>query len=118
MLDDEQRRRFSRQILLAEVREAGQVAILSGSAAVAGRGPRDDWALRHRVAVEYASRAGFSQLSPADEQPLERLAPTQLITQRGPAEVLAASRMALAAMVAALPATAACGPLAPNSKPD
>ena len=114
MLSDEQRRRFSRQILLAEVGEAGQLAILAGSAAVAGQGPRADWALRHQLASEYAGRAGFSQLPPAVEQPLEALAPAHLISQRGPAEVLAASRLALAAMVAAVSDAQRARPLAPN----
>ena len=102
MLSDQQRRRFARQIQLLEVGEAGQLAIVSGRAAVAGTGAPARWLLRHRLAAEYARRAGFGELVAAAAISLDLLAPPSLVTQPAAREVLAASRLAVLALRAAV----------------
>ena len=50
--------RFVRQMLVAEIGEAGQRAICAGEAAVLGQ------SAAHRVAERYARAAGFQRLAP------------------------------------------------------
>lgn len=84
--------RFVRQMLVAEIGEAGQRAICTGEAAVLGDSDA------HRVAVRYARAAGFDRLSPgaipADAAP-------ELVVEPAARAVLAGSRAALAAIVRA-----------------
>ena len=88
------RRRMIRQMIVADVGEAGQARLEAATASVGGSG------LGHEVATTYASRAGFSRVTAGtiDE---ERLAPSFL---REPAAraVVAGSRAALASIRSAL----------------
>jgi hypothetical protein len=84
--------RFVRQMLVAEIGEAGQRAICAGEAAVLGAGAA------HAVAERYARAAGFGRLVAgpiADE-----LSPSFVVEPSARA-VLAGSRAALAAIVKA-----------------
>jgi hypothetical protein len=87
----DQAARYGRQILLEGVGERGQDRVLAAVAAVGGEG------LGHRVASLYAQRAGFSAIVPG---PLPG-DPPELMGHTAPAHVLAGSRAALAAFVAA-----------------
>ncbi|HEX9297507.1 MAG TPA: hypothetical protein VF881_16810 [Polyangiaceae bacterium] len=88
------RRRFVRQMLVAEIGERGQVRLERATAALAGEG------LCHEIAVAYAGRAGISRVvaGAIDES---RLAPT-FVENAAARAVVAGSRAALSSLRAAL----------------
>lgn len=86
------RRRFSRQTLLAEIGESGQARIESGVAAVGGTG------LAHEIASAYATRAGIGRVV---DGPLAEGCPAWVEDDAARA-VVAGSRAALAALRAVL----------------
>jgi hypothetical protein len=92
-------RRFVRQMLLAEIGEAGQERIARAVAHV-GAKAGEARSLAHEVAVAYASAAGFGAM---DEGPIDvlALAPAALVKEPAAREVLAGARAALAAVRAA-----------------
>lgn len=81
------RARHLRQILVAEIGEAGQERIARAEARVLGPG------LAHEVAARFASGAGMARLLPGEIDEAE-LAPA-FVTQPGARKVLAGSRAAL-----------------------
>jgi adenylyltransferase/sulfurtransferase len=87
------RARYARQMLVAEIGEAGQARLLAATARVAGDG------LHHEIATAYASRAGIGTVlaGPIDDA----LAPSFVSTPAARA-VIAGSRAALASIRAAL----------------
>jgi hypothetical protein len=87
-------RRFVRQILVAEIGEAGQARLADAVSPVSGDG------LAHEIATAYASRAGVGSVVPG---PLDEaaLAPAFLEDPAARA-VVAGSRAALASLRAAL----------------
>lgn len=86
------RRRFVRQMLVAELGEAGQARLEEATALVSGEG------LLHEVATAYASRAGMRIGSgPIDEA----LAPA-FLKEPAARAVVAGSRAALASLRDAL----------------
>ncbi len=84
--------RFVRQMLVAEIGQAGQRSICAGEAAVLGPSPA------HGVAERYARAAGFERLVPGEIS--DDLAPSFVVEPAARA-VLAGSRAALAAIVKA-----------------
>ena len=84
--------RFVRQMLVAEIGEAGQRAICAGEAAVLGSGAA------HAVAERYARAAGFDRIVAGRIE--EELAPSFVVEPAARA-VLAGSRAALAEIVKA-----------------
>ena len=86
--------RYVRQMLVAEIGEAGQVRLREGTARLSGQG------LAHEVAAAYAARAGVGDVvpGPIDE---EALAPP-FLTEPAARAVVAGSRAALASLRAAL----------------
>jgi hypothetical protein len=83
--------RYVRQILLPEIGEAGQRAILAATARVSGDGLACD------VAERYARAAGFGAIASGSPD-LDALAPPTLVTSPPAREVLAGARAALAAL--------------------
>lgn len=84
------RRRYARQMIVAEVGDGGQMRLEASAASVGGLG------LCHEVASAYASRAGFARILPGtiDEG---ALAPS-FLHETAPRAVVAGSRAALLAM--------------------
>jgi molybdopterin/thiamine biosynthesis adenylyltransferase len=82
--------RYARQVLVAEIGEAGQVRLKAATARLAGAG------LAHEIATAYAARAGIGAVEPG---PVDEaaLAPEFLKLSAARA-VLAGSRAALAAI--------------------
>ena len=87
-------RRYTRQMLLAEIGEEGQRRLGAATAAVTGS------SLAHEVAAAYATRAGIGNVVPGviDEA---RSAPV-FLEYGAPRAVVAGSRAALSAMRAAI----------------
>jgi hypothetical protein len=88
------RSRYGRQILVAEIGEAGQARIEVATVALSGPG------LAHEIACTYAERAGVSRIVPGLIDEREK-APTFLENATARA-VVAGSRAALAALRSAL----------------
>jgi molybdopterin/thiamine biosynthesis adenylyltransferase len=86
--------RYARQMLVAEIGEAGQARLKAATASLSGVG------LEHEIATAYAVRAGIGTVQPGriDE---EALAPA-FLELRAARAVAAGSRAALAAMREAL----------------
>jgi hypothetical protein len=93
----EQIARYARQLMLREVGREGQERVLGATAAVAGPAG----SLAHEVAARYARRAGFAAVA-AGSIDREALAPAGLVESEAAREVLAGSRLALAALRDAL----------------
>jgi molybdopterin/thiamine biosynthesis adenylyltransferase len=89
---------YLRQILLAEIGEPGQRAILAGRAEVDGPG------LAHEVARRYAHAAGFGQVVEAETPIDARLEPVDVVDPAARA-VLAGARTALRAILATIQPT-------------
>ena len=89
--------RFLRQVILVEVGPAGQRRIARATAALAGDG------LGHEIAARYAARAGFARIEPGavDALDADALAARAIVTNEPAREVLAGSRAALRAILAA-----------------
>ena len=87
-------RRYTRQMLLAEIGEEGQRRLGEATAAVTGEG------LAHEVAAAYAARAGIGHIVPGVVD-AARLAPA-FLEQGAARAVVAGSRAALSAMRAAV----------------
>jgi hypothetical protein len=87
--------RFLRQLVLPEIGQAGQRAIGAATARVLGPSGANE------VARVYAERAGFEQLAEAP-LPLEAGVPGDWVETEAAKEVLAGSRAAARAIVAAL----------------
>jgi len=87
--------RHLRQILLPEIGEGGQRAILAATARVASPG------LAGEVAERYARGAGFGAVA-AGVVDVEALAPGSIVRDQHAREVLAGARAALAALRAAI----------------
>ena len=85
--------RYLRQVILVDVGPSGQRRIAEARAAVGGEG------LGHAIATRYAERAGFAEVTPGaiDSQDEDRVVATS-----APAAVLAGSRAALRAILAAV----------------
>jgi hypothetical protein len=83
--------RYLRQILLAEIGEAGQARIEAAAAPVDGDG------LAHEVAARYALAAGFAAVTPGPID-VDALGPPAIVALRAPQEVLAGARAALRAI--------------------
>lgn len=92
--------RFLRQMLLAEVGEAGQ-ARLAAAVADVGAPSEGGPALAHDVASRYARGAGFARVE-AGAVDVDELAPLAMARVAAAREVLAGSRAALASMRSAL----------------
>ena len=88
------RRRYVRQMILAEVGDEGQARLEASTARVGGQG------LGHEVASAYATRAGFARVDGGDIDE-NALAPA-FLHDRATRAVVAGSRAALAAMRAVL----------------
>lgn len=86
--------RHLRQVLLAEVGERGQARIDASTLALAGDG------LAHEIASRYALAAGARALVPGLVD-VDALAPVALCSNDAARAVLAGSRAALAALLAA-----------------
>jgi hypothetical protein len=87
--------RFLRQVLLAEVGERGQARIGASTPGVAGEG------LAHEVAARYALAAGARSVAPGPVD-VDALAPVAVCSNAAARAVLAGSRAALAALLAAV----------------
>jgi hypothetical protein len=88
------RRRYVRQVLVAEIGEAGQARLAGGVAPLSGPG------LAHEIAAAYASRAGIGSVvsGPVD---VGALAPA-FLEEPAARAVVAGSRAALSSLRTAL----------------
>ena len=86
--------RYARQVLVAEIGEAGQARLAGAAARLSGAG------LANEIAIAYAVRAGIGRVEPG---PVDEaaLAPA-FLQMRAAREVLAGSRAALSAIREAL----------------